>query len=247
MSISIKSGLRIQNDSRLLAENFWEWSVWIEGPDDEVREVVSVTYYLHPTFPTPVRVVRDRATNFRLTTMGWGEFTISADARLEGGQVVRIERWIELQDEQGRRQTDPKGAAGRRPTVFVSHSVVDTGFVQNLREALDRQGVEVTTADSFDADNYLSSALTSRLKESDMLVAVVSTPPSSFVEQEVRAARSLGRPVFSIVLGKAPVPKLLLELKRFELGERQNVTVIADRIAATVKDLTVSDDESADS
>ena len=126
--------------------------------------------------------------------------------------------------------------------MFVSHSVVDAELVQELREALDRQGVAVATAESAEEGNDLSSAVANRLRSSDLLVAVVSDPPSSFVEQEARAAQSLGRPVLPVVLGKASVPTHLQGVRRFELGGKQNIAALADRIAAAVKEATVPDE-----
>jgi transcription initiation factor IIF auxiliary subunit len=45
--------------------------VWIEGSDDALDLVDLVEWTLHPSFPSPVRKIRDRASKFRLETGGW--------------------------------------------------------------------------------------------------------------------------------------------------------------------------------
>jgi transcription initiation factor IIF auxiliary subunit len=57
-------------------DNYWDWAVWLDGQSDELDEIAFVEYTLHPTFPKPVRRIVERDTNFKLTTSGWGEFTI---------------------------------------------------------------------------------------------------------------------------------------------------------------------------
>jgi hypothetical protein len=246
MAIPLESALRIEQSSTLRDEQSWEWSVWIAGPDDELQQVKSVTYRLHPTFPNPVQTVHDLPSKFKLTAVGWGEFTIGADAVLQDGRTVHMERWIELRDSMGRRQTDPRRAGDRRPSVFVSHSLVDSEFVRELSDALGQQGVDVSTADSIDdVANSMASAVHDHVKTSDMLVAVFSDPPSPWVEQEARAALAARRSVLPVVLDRAQVAEPFSNLVRFELDKQRNVKVLADRIAAAVKDIKVPDESSA--
>jgi transcription initiation factor IIF auxiliary subunit len=70
--------IRIEQDYLYSGDHWWKWSVWIEGPDDELDAIKEVVYTLHESFVDPVRVVRDRATKFRLDTSGWGTFRIYA-------------------------------------------------------------------------------------------------------------------------------------------------------------------------
>ena len=73
--------LSIRQDSAYAGGDRWRWSVWLEGPPEELDSIDHVTYILHPTFHEPVREIRDRSTKFRLDTSGWGTFTIHAKAR----------------------------------------------------------------------------------------------------------------------------------------------------------------------
>ena len=47
--------LRTAQDQKYIEKGWWEWSVWIEGPNNELDEVEEVTYKLHRTFTNPVR------------------------------------------------------------------------------------------------------------------------------------------------------------------------------------------------
>lgn len=52
---------------------FWN-RVYAKGEDmDKVKEI---TYIVHPSFPNPVRRVRNRESGFELIIWAWGEFTI---------------------------------------------------------------------------------------------------------------------------------------------------------------------------
>ncbi len=53
-------------------------------------------YTLHPTFPNPVRTVRDRTTKFRLDTRGWGVFTIYVKVVAKDGSAVMLSHALEL-------------------------------------------------------------------------------------------------------------------------------------------------------
>jgi transcription initiation factor IIF auxiliary subunit len=88
--------LKIKQNSEYVSEDWWRWSVELEGPKDELDAVECVVYRLHPTFPKPVRRVLDRATNFRLETAGWGGFTIYATVRFTDGREVSLEHELEL-------------------------------------------------------------------------------------------------------------------------------------------------------
>src|SRR4051812_27706932 len=65
--------LHIAQDYEYQGSDYWKWSVWIDGTDEELDKIESVEYTLHPTFPNPVRVVDGRATKFRLDSAGVGQ------------------------------------------------------------------------------------------------------------------------------------------------------------------------------
>jgi transcription initiation factor IIF auxiliary subunit len=101
MALHVEQSERYEGDG--LKDHWWSWAVWVEGPESELDGIEYVEYTLHPTFPKPVRRIRDRATKFRLETGGWGVFTIYAKAVRKDGSVVPLEHELTLRFPDGRR------------------------------------------------------------------------------------------------------------------------------------------------
>ena len=81
-------------------QGWWDWSVWLDGPAEELDEIKYVEYVLHPTFSPPTRKVSDRDTNFRLDARGWGEFNIKIRVHTDDDDedVTVLEHWLELDE-----------------------------------------------------------------------------------------------------------------------------------------------------
>jgi len=66
--------LSARNVATRIGNGFWEWTAFIQGPPETLRQVKCVRYTLHPTFPNPIRDVCNRGNGpraFSLTTTGW--------------------------------------------------------------------------------------------------------------------------------------------------------------------------------
>src|SRR5829696_7156569 len=72
--------LELKQDSEYKGKDWWKWSVWIDGSEQELDQIRYVEYTLHHTFPRPVRKIANRSSRFRLDAHGWGTFTIYAKA-----------------------------------------------------------------------------------------------------------------------------------------------------------------------
>src|ERR1700719_3141411 len=68
----MRSKLHVAQSSKYMGDDWWRWSVWIEGSLEELAAVDSVTWHLHPTFPQPVVQLFTRADKFRLKGQAWG-------------------------------------------------------------------------------------------------------------------------------------------------------------------------------
>lgn len=102
---------RIAQDYEYQGGDYWKWSVWIEASDEELAQIESVEYTLHPTFPDPVRVVEDRSSKFRLETAGWGVFRLYALVRLEGGSEAQLEHDLVLRKDRPEPEPPEPGVA----------------------------------------------------------------------------------------------------------------------------------------
>lgn len=89
--------LRIEQGFKYQGEDWWRWWIWLEGSEVELDQVDHVVYMLHPTFPSPVRTIKERSTQFRLETAGWGVFLIRAKVMLKQGKEVSLSHQLVLE------------------------------------------------------------------------------------------------------------------------------------------------------
>ena len=88
--------LKIAQDYKYLGDDYWHWSVWIEGPARELNQVKSVTYNLHPSFRNPVRRIDSRQDNLRLESAGWGAVTLYATTLDKDDSTQRLQHDLVL-------------------------------------------------------------------------------------------------------------------------------------------------------
>ncbi len=90
--------LLMKQDSHYVGRNQWEWSVWLEGPAEELDQVDHMFYNLGTGFNRPVREVYDRETNFRLSTFAWDPTVLYAKAIFKDGHEQHFEHQVEFVD-----------------------------------------------------------------------------------------------------------------------------------------------------
>ncbi len=91
----------LAQDFEYKGKDWWEWWIWVEASEEELDRIEYVEYTLHPTFPHPVREVADRESKFRLTSAGWGIFTIYAKLVFKNGETENLEHDLKLLDDKG--------------------------------------------------------------------------------------------------------------------------------------------------
>jgi transcription initiation factor IIF auxiliary subunit len=88
--------LSIEQSQEYVGSDRWRWSVWLGGAREDLDEIDHVVYILHSTFHNPVRAIRERSTNFRLDTVGWGTFTIHAKVLHRDGHESQLDHDLVL-------------------------------------------------------------------------------------------------------------------------------------------------------
>jgi len=88
--------MRIAQSEKYEGNDWWTWSVWIEGTAEELRSIEQVTYTLHPTYSNPVRKVTERRSKFKLTESGWGTFIIYARVDVKNGRPRNLKHELAL-------------------------------------------------------------------------------------------------------------------------------------------------------
>jgi transcription initiation factor IIF auxiliary subunit len=89
--------LPVQQEAHYAGDRYWNWSVWLQGPAPDLDQVNYVEYTLDRTFPSPVRRVRDRNSNFRLSAGGWGEFVIYVKIVFRDGSSSSLDHRLRLE------------------------------------------------------------------------------------------------------------------------------------------------------
>jgi hypothetical protein len=191
--------LNIAQSDRNVGPGWWEWEVWLEGPTAELDQVTEVTYMLHPTFVDPVRVVTDRASAFRLSSAGWGGFTIRAEARLRDGKVRHLKHPLKLHT------AAVRSAPAEQPAIFLSYAATDGRFAGQLSRALESSGMKVTHSGSLTSlDMPWSDALDKAVKESSTVVTLQFDTPSKTVEDALAMAHTLDKRTIHVQVGLPP-------------------------------------------
>jgi len=87
------TNLSASNVATRIGNGFWQWTAFIQGPPETLRQVKCVRYTLHPTFPNPIRDVCSRGNGpraFPLTTSGWGTFPLKIHVLFANGKTTDL-------------------------------------------------------------------------------------------------------------------------------------------------------------
>lgn len=246
--MDIRSTIRLQHRSDGVRDGWWAWSMWVEGPSASLDEIDSVRYILHHTFRDPVRIVRDRASQFALNSSGWGEFAVHAHVTTKAGDSIALERWLTLASvDQSSESADGTIAQlpsdlQRRPRVFISHSATDTPTVHSLQRELRHQGIDVVSPDTLPAGMSWQEGIQGFIDSADIVAIVTSGELRQFAKSEVSVAEKLGKPVISIVLGTGTPPPQLESRQALRLESDDGIGAIADALGARAKDHYFADE-----
>ena len=83
--------------SRKKAEyDYYDWEVYVDEDDDILSKIDHVTYFLHKTYPNPVRTVTDSENQFKIESRGWGEFDIGVQVTFKDGQTEQSTYRLDL-------------------------------------------------------------------------------------------------------------------------------------------------------
>ena len=88
--------LQVKQREQYEDNNWWSWSVWVDGPDSELDQITHVEYTLHPSFYEPVRKVSTRENKFKLAAEGWGVFTIYVQVVKKDSSVISLRHELAL-------------------------------------------------------------------------------------------------------------------------------------------------------
>ena len=88
--------MKATNTYKKIRDDWYSWTVFIEGTDQELDEIKQVVYQLHESFPTSRMVSTKASDNFARTTQGWGEFLVQVEVEMKNGETKYAQRWLDL-------------------------------------------------------------------------------------------------------------------------------------------------------
>lgn len=225
--------LKIAQDAKYQGNDQWKWSVWLEGTDQELDQVQSVIYTLHPTFPKPVQVKKDPKKKFRLDALGWGEFQIQLAIRMKTGDVRQETHWLRLQYPEGEKK---KRATHKDPVIFLTSSAADGSFVTELKKALKERHVTVLTNEDASTDLPPDESIRQLVDQANASIAVVSNCSSPWVTREVDYIRERHVPVIPIVIGEKTKTLVSLEhVDAIRITDASDVHAAAEKVWGEVQ------------
>lgn len=209
-------------ESSYEGKNLWTWAVYLTGAEAELDEIDHVVYHLHSSFKEPIRVVRDRATAFRLEALGWGTFQIRIEVVKKDESLQELVHDLELyypdegaaeeKELAGKRGAAPKKKAmsrgakreeGAGPRVFLSYSASDETEIAELKKVLVEEGIDVVGDEDLDPGRPWRLQISEMLDESDAVIGVVAgSRVSRIVTNELSDAARDGKPVLIVNTGE---------------------------------------------
>jgi transcription initiation factor IIF auxiliary subunit len=225
-------------------EGWWDWAVWLKGPSDELDDVKYVEYILHPTFPNPMKKVKDRDSNFRLQARGWGEFMIAIRIHLkDDDDIIKMEHWLELDEDApakvGESLIDTpsfRGRSSEKPRIFISSAMTDMKFTYALKDALEDEGVEVLMGQDLDDDRPLSWRLHSERRSIQAGLFVVSEIINPSLKRDFNAVQENKISSLVVELGEERnLPDYMRDVQRFQIKDASETEQVAASIARRVR------------
>lgn len=231
--------IQIKQETVLKGKDWWDWSVWLEGPKKELDAINQVVYTLHPTFPTPVVPVTNRKTGFRLDSSGWGEFMIYIQIKTKDGGTKKRQHYLRFMDPELNRVKSTrkrisavsKKESARR-TVFVSGGTRDFDTVHAVREALSRENIEVLGAQDIKVGQESQRSINSMIAKAAAAVFVISGRTNLWMNEEIKAAIKAGvRHILPVVVGpNVEMPDLLRDFQAVHVESSSAVEGITETI-----------------
>ena len=227
-------------------EGWWDWEIWLDGPEDVLDNVSKVTYILHPTFPHPVNEISNRSTNFRLKKRGWGEFNIQIHVQFKDASVKKMDHWLELdqitttrgsQENLQKRPRYRSRSSDEHPILYLSSAIADMKFSYALKDALEDEGLDVVMNQDLEEDEPLELLLATKQASFQAGLFVVSDIRNPSFIHEYWAIQKNQITSLVVQIGEPrDLPDEMEDLPRFQLKDVSESEQVASSIARRLRD-----------
>lgn len=203
----------IEQSETYLGNDRWEWAVWIQATPANLKQLVEVTWILHPTFSPSTITVRDHEAHFRLDTSGWGTFLLHAKLQPRHGSPFELSHMLKLSYPAGA-QGDPahrgESASSRsdlaKPRIFLSYSSEDERNAQLIQQLAEAQGAQVVNSHSIASGMPMEAGIRKLIRESDAVLNFSGTDyVGPWIVKESNFAKVEGKPVYTLDLSSVSI------------------------------------------
>jgi hypothetical protein len=232
MNLKVKQSVTPHDEGR------WNWSLWLDGPEEELDEIEYVEYILHPTFPKPVQKISDRSTNFRFDARGWGEFSVKVRVhREDDDEVIVLDHWLELDEVAPTRSGEAFSIKEEKLRLYLSSGVADIEFAYELKEALEHDGVDVLLKEDMSYAQSLESILETQRRSIQAGLFVISDVRNPWLIRDywVLAEHKISSLVVQIGEPRE-LPDELNGLPRFQVKDVSEADQVASSIARRMRE-----------
>ena len=99
MSLIHSSWRSPKHDERFPGKNMYRFDAVIDAPGEILDQIEAVNYCLHPSYPNPMRIVKDRPSRFKLKELAWGIATLRAEVKMKNRkEPIILSRFISLNE-----------------------------------------------------------------------------------------------------------------------------------------------------
>lgn len=223
--------LKLVNDSKYIGNNSWRWNVWLEGLAVEQGKIISVKYFLHPTFQNPIHLVTDKSSKFKLSGSGWGEFNVKAEVLTEGQITLTLNHWLQF-DTKEKMET----LSTSKGNVFLSHSMADGPIANRLARLLIEKGYEVTASAMGDIANGVDwqKMIKNNIKLADVNVVFISPGMSEYIGSEINLILSSEKHIKSkllpVLLGSVDMEENKSDFQMLRISSINEIGIVAEAV-----------------
>lgn len=198
----------IQQSSKNIGNQLWQWWSWIEASDAELDQVKEVIWYLHETFPKPVIKKTSRKNKFQLKQSGWGIFLLYADVNLKNNETISLSHQLSFVDADSEAEADTQPVKGmlkdtppkEQTKVFLSYGAEDSKLALKVSKDLMGKGYIVLDMNSVKPGMPFKLAQQKLLRESDMIMGLVTSDVASpYVLDDLNRAEQSNKAAIALI------------------------------------------------
>ena len=119
-------------------DDWYDWCVFVDEEANVIDMIESVEYTLHPTFPDPSKLTKNKLNRFALFSAGWGGFPITITITLEDGSIVNTDFYLRLWDNNWPKKNPPEDF-GDPDTKFVYQALIHEKYRWRKIETIIKQ------------------------------------------------------------------------------------------------------------